>query len=76
MFSKACVIPSVHGEKGASQHASLVTSPGGSASPGILRDTVNERAVRILLECILVWVYLQRIRLQSELSLDFSTAVV
>ena len=26
----------------------------GSASKGILQDTVNERAVRILLECILV----------------------
>ena len=28
--------------------------PGGSASPQALLDTVNKRAVRILLECILV----------------------
>ena len=51
MFSQACVIPSVH-------------IGGGGLHPGwvgqtplpfrILWDMVNERAVRILLECILV----------------------
>ena len=53
----------------ASQHASLVRWPGGvyiggvcirwgldrPPLPGILRDTVNERAVRILLEFILIF---------------------
>ena len=48
MFSQAFVIPSVHREGG--------LHGGDWADPphGILRDTVNERAVRILLECILI----------------------
>ena len=54
MFSEACVIPSVHG--GCLHPGGGSASRGGWADPPprILRDTVNERAVRILLECILV----------------------
>ena len=39
---------------GVSQHAMGQTHPPGQTPPPILRDTVNKRAVRILLECILV----------------------
>ena len=46
MFSQACVKNSVHGGGG---HAWQ-----GMPHWQILRDTVNERAVRILLECVLV----------------------
>ena len=57
MFSQACVIPSVHGGGGdlPPQHASQVIWPReGGCIPPALWDTVNKRAVRILLECILV----------------------
>ena len=52
MWQGACVAGSVCG-RGAS-----VAEGGMCATQSpcqILRDTVNERAVRILLECILVW---------------------
>ena len=59
MISQACVIPSVHrGSASGGQHPGGVCIGGGAwadtPSDWILRDTVNERAVRILLEWILV----------------------
>ena len=35
--------------------ASGVSASGGWADPPVLRDTVNKREVRILLECVLVF---------------------
>ena len=59
MFSQACVIPSVHRDGGL--HPGVSASRGSASGGGvcrpplqILQDTVNERVVRILLECILV----------------------
>ena len=49
IFSQTCVIPSVLREGGL--HPREGVHPGGLHSGS---DTVNERAVRILLECILV----------------------
>ena len=46
------------GERSDPLHAGIHTPQGrhppGQTPPGILRDTVNKRAVRILVECILV----------------------
>ena len=71
MFSQACVIPSVH--RGGGPPSGVlrgsafrwvciqgVCLQGGWEDPPhrILMDMVNERAVRILLECILVFIYL------------------
>ena len=68
-FSQACVIPSVHGEggglhpegvsgsRGSESRRVCLQGVGGLGRPPshwILQDMVNERAVRILLECILV----------------------
>ena len=54
MFSQACVIPSVRGG-GPAFRKGLPRGVGVGRLPcRILRDMVNERAVRILLECILV----------------------
>ena len=66
MFSQACVKNLVHRGVCVSQHAlpgNAAPPPGharppppGTHAPRILRDAINERAARILLECILVFV--------------------
>ena len=60
MFSQACVKNSVGGEGVRGMHPQARTPPSPSTPQRILRDAVNERAVRILLECILVYLYKAR----------------
>ena len=52
----ACMVTGMHGEGCAWWGACMVGArmAGGGCAWQILRDTVNERAVRILLKCILV----------------------
>ena len=56
MFLHLSVSHSVHGGGSASLHAGIADSPGSRHPPAqyMLGDTANKRAVRILLECILV----------------------
>ena len=62
----ACVVGGMHGGGwGVGMCGGEACMAGGCAWRGgrawqILRDTVNERAVRILLECILVYTYCTR----------------
>ena len=58
MFSQACVKNSVHGGGGCLLKGMLGYTPlGRHPLLPALRDTVNNRTVRILLECILITVY-------------------
>ena len=62
IFSQACVKNSVHsGECLPRCMLGYTNPPGPDPPPGSrLQHTVNERPVRILLECILVWEYLRK----------------
>ena len=50
----ACVAGGMHGRDGGHAWQGWGACVAGGRAWQILRDTVNERAVRILLECILV----------------------
>ena len=57
IFSEACVKNSVHGGGGSASVHAGIPHPPPPPEQSMLGDTVNERAVRILLECNLVEIY-------------------